>query len=238
MDWSLFSYGPKGWGDELIRGFELTLRLGVTSVVLGTLAGLVLAIGELSRFSAGARLLEIYNLVMRSVPELLVIFLTYYGASFALQGGLGLLGLDYFIEVNAFWAGVLALGMIHAAYASEVFRGALFAVPSGQIEAAVAFGMSRPKTFMRIKLPIAIRLSVAGLINLMMTTLKNTPLVSAIGLQDLIRAAGEAAQNTKQYFQFYMASLVIYLVIAGAALLFQTHLEGRLFAHLGRPKTA
>ncbi len=93
-------------------------------------------------------------------------------------------------------------------------------------------------TFMRIKLPFAIRLSVAGLINLMMTTLKNTPLVSAIGLQDLIRAAGEAAQNTKQYFQFYMASLVIYLVIAGAALLFQTHLEGRLFAHLGRPKTA
>jgi His/Glu/Gln/Arg/opine family amino acid ABC transporter permease subunit len=232
MDWSLFSYGAQGWGDELLRGFALTVRLGLTAVVLGTVTGLVLALGELSKLSSLSRALETYNLVMRSVPELLIIFLTYYGASFALQALLALIGVKYFIEVNAFWAGVLALSLIHSAYASEVFRGAFIALPKGQIDAATAFGMSRPLRFFRIKLPLAIRLSLAGLINLLMTTLKNTPLVSAIGLQDLIRAAGDAAQNTKLYFQFYMASLVIYLAIAAVALLFQIHIERRLFVHM------
>lgn len=232
MDWSLFSYGARGWGDELLWGLDLTIRLGLTAVVIGTVTGLLSALGELSRFRSLSRALETYNLLMRSVPELLIIFLTYYGASFALQALLALIGIEYFIEVNAFWAGALALSLIHSAYASEVFRGAFLALPKGQIDAATAFGMSRPLTFFRVKLPLAIRLSLSGLINLLMTTLKNTPLVSAIGLQDLIRAAGDAAQNTKLYFQFYMASLVIYLAIAAVALFFQIRIERRLFVHM------
>lgn len=234
MDWSLFLPGPQGWGDELLAGLWLTIRLGLTAVVLGTLMGLLAALGELSRFTPIARLIAAYNLVMRSVPELLVIFLLYYGLSFVLTFFLGLLGIDHFVDVSPFWAGALALSLIHAAYASEVFRGAFQLIPKGQIEAAQAFGMGRFLTFRRIKLPVAFRLSLAGLANLLMTTLKNTPLVSAIGLQDLIRAAGDAGQNTKLFFQFFIASLVIYLLIAAAMLLVQIRAESTLFAHLRR----
>lgn len=232
MDWSLFLPGPQGWGDELLAGLWLTLRLGLTAVVLGTALGLLAALAELSRFKPVARLVTGYNLVMRSVPELLIIFLLYYGLSFLIMAALVPFGIDSFIEVSPFWAGTLALSLIHAAYASEVFRGALQAIPKGQVEAAQAFGMGPLLTFRRIKWPVAFRLSLAGLANLLMSTLKNTPLVSAIGLQDLIRVAGEAGQNTKLYFQFFMASLAIYLVIAGLMLVLQIKAESRLFAHL------
>jgi|SRR5688572_1047909 His/Glu/Gln/Arg/opine family amino acid ABC transporter permease subunit len=234
MDWSLFLPGPQGWGDELLAGLWLTIRLGLTAVIIGTLVGLLAALGELSRFTLIARLIAAYNLVMRSVPELLVIFLLYYGLAFLLTFVLGLVGIDRFVDVSPFWAGTLALSLIHAAYASEVFRGAFQVIPKGQIEAAQAFGMGRFLTFRRIKLPVAFRLSLAGLANLLMATLKNTPLVSAIGLQDLIRAAGDAGQNTKLFFQFFIASLVIYLLIAAVMLLVQIRAESTLFAHLRR----
>jgi len=147
----------------------------------------------------------------------------------ALLAPFGIAGL---FEINRFWSGVLALALIHAAYASEVFRGAFLAVPVGEIDAARAFGMSPVLVFSRIRLPLAFRLAMPGLTNLVMTTLKSTPLVSAIGLQDLIRVAGDAGQNTKEYFQFYMATLVIYLGIAAVVLLLQSRSEHRLYRHL------
>lgn len=171
-------------------------------------------------------------MVLRSVPELLVIFLIYYGAAIALAALLAPFGIAGLFEINRFWSGVLALALIHAAYASEVFRGAFLAVPVGEIDAARAFGMSPVLVFSRIRLPLAFRLAMPGLTNLVMTTLKSTPLVSAIGLQDLIRVAGDAGQNTKEYFQFYMATLVIYLGIAAVVLLLQSRSEHRLYRHL------
>ncbi len=232
MDLSLFAVGPTGWGDELLAGFGLTLRLGLSGVVIGTLLGLAAALAELSSWRWLGRFIEGLNVVLRSVPELLVIFLVYYGASFALQALLRPFGIDRFIDVSAFWAATIALSVIHAAYASEVFKGAFSAVPAGQLDAARAFGMSPLLAFARIKLPIALRLAFAGLVNMVMVTLKSTPFVSAIGLQDLIRAAGEAGQNTKYYFQFFMASLVVYLVIAAGALALQLVSERRLYRHL------
>lgn len=238
MDWSLFLPGAGGWGDKLLLGLWLTLRLGLTSVLLGTVLGLAAAQGELSRFRIFAHVLAAYNVVMRSVPELLVILLLYYGLSFLIMGLLSPFGIASFVEVSPFWAGTLALSLIHAAYASEVFRGAFQAIPKGQIEAAQAFGMSPILVFRRIKWPVAFRLSLGGLANLLMATFKNTPLVSAIGLQDLIRAAGEAGQNTKLYFQFFMASLAIYLLIAAVMLVVQNRAESSLFAHLRRGPAA
>jgi His/Glu/Gln/Arg/opine family amino acid ABC transporter permease subunit len=232
MDLQLFSFGPTGWGDELVAGLDLTLRLALTAILAGSAVGLVSALGEVSRMRILGRLLEGLNLVLRSVPELLVIFLIYYGAAIALEAMLSPFGFSGVIDLNRFWSGVLALGLIHAAYASEVFRGALLAVPQGQIDAARAFGMAPIMVFARIRLPLAIRFALPGLANLAMTTLKSTPLVSAIGLQDLIRVAGDAGQNTKHYFQFYMASLAIYLGIAAIVLIVQNRSEGRLFRHL------
>lgn len=228
---SLFAYGP-GWGDELLLGAVLTLKLAVLSFILGSLLGLVCALGELY----GGRLLSWvlggYGVLLRSVPELLVIFLFYFGGSLALGGLLSLLGIDGYVEVNAFWAGVAALGLIQGAYTSEIFRGAILAVPRGAVEAARSLGMSRWHVFRLVTLPIAVRYAFPGLCNMWMVVVKNTPFVSAIGLEDLVRAAGTAGENTKQFFTFYLAVLIGYLMLSAATMAVQYAIDRRLFRHL------
>jgi His/Glu/Gln/Arg/opine family amino acid ABC transporter permease subunit len=229
-DLQILAFGS-GWGDQLLFGLELTLELAVLSFVIGTAIGLAAALGELCPVKPVAVLVVGYGAVFRSVPELLVIFLVYYGGAFALGAGLHLIGIRTYVEVDAFSAGVASLSIIQGAYTSEVFRGAILAVPTGMIDAARSLGMSRFRTFRRITLPIALRYAFPGLCNMWMVVIKNTPFVSAIGLQDLIRVAGTAGQNTRQYFTFYMVVLISYLGIAGVTLLLQSQLDRRLFRH-------
>jgi His/Glu/Gln/Arg/opine family amino acid ABC transporter permease subunit len=229
-DLQMLAFGS-GWGSQLLVGLGLTLELAILSFAIGTAIGLCAALGELSPVRPVASAFVSYGAVFRSVPELLVIFLIYYGGAFALGTVLHSLGIKAHVEVDAFWAGVASLSIIQGAYTSEVFRGAILAVPTGMIDAARSLGMSRFRTFWRIILPIALRYAFPGLCNMWMVVIKNTPFVSAIGLQDLIRAAGTAGQNTRQYFTFYMVVLIGYLGISGITLLVQSRLDRRLFRH-------
>lgn len=228
---SLFAYGP-GWGDELLFGAILTLKLAGLSFVFGSLLGLFCALGELHGARPLSALLGAYGVVLRSVPELLVIFLFYFGGSFALGGLSSFLGFGDYVEVDAFWAGVAALGLIQGAYTSEIFKGAILAVPRGAIEAARSLGMGRWRVFRQVTLPIAIRYAFPGMFNMWMVVVKNTPFVSAIGLEDLVRAAGTAGENTKQFFTFYLAVLVSYLLLSAATMVVQFVIDRRLFRHL------
>lgn len=228
---ALFAWGP-GWGDELVLGLALTLKLAVLSFGIGTALGLAAALGELFGHRALATFLVGYGVVLRSVPELLVIFLFYFGGSFALGAVLSLVGIGAYVEVSAFSAGVAALGLIQGAYSSEVFRGAILAVPSGAIDAARSLGLGHLKTFGLVTFPIAFRYAFPGLCNLWMVVIKNTPFVSAIGLEDFIRAAGTAGENTKQFFTFYGAVLVGYLLLSGLTMAGQGSVRRRLFRHV------
>lgn len=228
---SLFAFGS-GWGDELLVGLGLTLRLAVLSFGVGTAIGLLAALGELYGGCILAGVLVAYGVVLRSVPELLVVFLFYFGGSFALDALLSLVGITTYVDVNAFWAGVAALSLIQGAYTSEVFRGAILAVPKGSVEAARSLGMSRFRVFRLVTLPIAVRYAFPGLCNMWMVVVKNTPFVSAIGLEDLIRAAGTAGENTKHFFTFYGAVLVGYLLLSGVTMLLQWGIDRRLFRYM------
>ncbi|MCS0497295.1 ABC transporter permease [Ancylobacter mangrovi] len=232
MDLSLLAFGS-GWGDALARGLLVTLALAAASVVLGTALGLGGALVATSRRRTAARLVGGYEVVMRSLPELLVIFAVYYGFSFALQALLAPFGVDGFVAIDAFWAGVLAIGMVHGAYCSEVFRGAFAAVPAGPLEAAAALGLRPLPTFVTVKLPLALRFALPGLMNLVVVTLKATPLVAAVGLEDLLRVAGDAGKNTKHYLTFYLAALAVYLVLAAAIWLVEGRIERRASKFLG-----
>lgn len=226
----LFACGG-GWGDELLRGFGLTIALSVVAFGSGTALGLATALGELSKRRPLSRFLTGYGAVIRSLPELLIIFLLYFGGSLALQTLLAPLGIEGYVEVSAFWAGAVALAMIQGAYASEVFRGAIIAVPRGLVEAGASLGLKRWMIFGRVTLPIAGRFAFPGLCNLWMVVIKNTSLVSAVGLEDLIGAAGTAGENTKHYFTFYFAVLVAYLLLSGVAMATQSRAERRLFGY-------
>ncbi len=232
MDWSLLAFGPSGWGDELWRGLLVTLALAVASytagVVLGTLCGLL----ELGPGRVLPRLLAAYAAVVRSVPELLVIFLVFYGLGHGLTQVAGLLGLDVRISLSPFVAGVIAIAVVIGSYVSEVVKGAVAAVPEGMSEAALSLGLSAARVRRLVILPLALRFAFPGLANLWMVVIKVTPLVSAIQLEDFIRAAGTAGQNTREYFAFFGIVLLVYLLISGASMFTQLRLERRLFRHI------
>lgn len=209
----ILSYGDAGFGDELIQGTLLTLELALVSLLIGILLGLLTAAAKLSKNRFNRYLAQVYTEIVRGIPEMLVVLVVFFGASAMLQSMATWVGYEGYIEVNAFVAGVFALGIVFGAFSSEVFRGAFLAVPRGQLEAAKACGMSNWQVFHRIRLPQMWRFAIPGLGNLWMVLLKDTSLISVIALDELLRWSKVAAETTKQPFTFYLAAAVIYLLL-------------------------
>jgi His/Glu/Gln/Arg/opine family amino acid ABC transporter permease subunit len=174
--------------------------------------GLVGALGKLSRLRWARRLADLYTTVIRGVPELVLLLLIYYGGTVLLQDLASLLGRTEPIDINAFVAGVVVIGIIYGAYATEAFRGAFQAVPKGQIEAAMACGMNRRQVFWRIRLPQVWRFAIPGLANVWLVLLKATSLMSIIGVEELTRKADLAKAPTREPFTFFISAAFIYLV--------------------------
>jgi polar amino acid transport system permease protein len=125
-----------------------------------------------------------------------------------------LLGYTGTLEINSFIAGMFALGVVFSSYSSEVFLSAFRAIPKGQYEGGYAIGLSNGQTMRKVILPQLIRIALPGLANLWMILLKDTALVSAIGLADILRQTGVAARVTKHAFLFFGVACMIYLVLA------------------------
>lgn len=201
-----------GFGPALIEGTWMTIRLSLASVALGLLLGLAGASAKIS----GSRLLRgvggFYTSVVRGVPETLWVLMAYFG-TVSLMNWLGSHFGNPYLTLSPFLAGTLALGLCFGAYATEVFRGALLAVPPGQKEAGLALGMSNFRIFWRITLPQLWRVALPGLGNLYLILLKDTALVSLITLDELMRKAQVAANATREPFTFYFTAALIYLAL-------------------------
>lgn len=209
---SLLSYGDTGWGDELVWGAVVTLEVAVSAYALGIGLGLI---GAAAKLSTGVRYVaaDFYTTVVRSVPELLLIIYIYYRAPVAVTGLVSLLGINTQVDIDPFLAAVIALGFIEGAYTTEIFRGAIQAVPKGQLEAARAFGMTRWLRSRRIILPQMLRFAIPGLGNIWLNTTKDASLVSVVSLSELMNAGKQAAGGTKYYFFIYGIVGAYYLVI-------------------------
>lgn len=197
-----------GFGHLLLTGTWITLKLAFTSLFFGLLLGLIGAAAKLSPVRALRWVATTYTTLIRGVPELLLVLIIYFGTTELL-----LRLFDQYIEISAFAAGVTALSIAFGAYATEVFRSALQEIPKGQRESAMAMGMNRWQTFTRILMPQLWRIAIPGLGNLFLVLLKDTALVSVIGLDDLMRQAYVAAGFTKLPFTFYLAAAFIYLLL-------------------------
>lgn len=209
------SFGDKGFGDEILFiGAPLTVQLALASLVLGLVLGLLNASMGLStsRILRGGA--DLYTTVIRGLPEFLVVLVIFFGSN-ELVLFLATRVLDYQGEVgmSRFVAGTLALGLIFGAYAGEVFRGAFLAVPHGQIEAAMACGMTKTQTFLHIRMPQMWRFAIPGLGNLWMVLLKDTSLVSVIALDETLRWSKVAAERTGLPFSVYLFAAAIYLAL-------------------------
>lgn len=200
-----------GFGNQLLIGAAVTIELALASLAVGLVLGLLGASAKLSSIKTLQWIANGYTTIIRGIPELLTVLIIYFGATTVLMAVAGLFGYDEYIEIGPFAAGVTALGLTFGAYATEVFRGALQSIPKGQNEAAVALGMGRVRTFYRIILPQVWRMALPGLGNLFLVLLKDTALVSVVGLDDIMRKANIAVSSTKEPFLFYSAAAVLYL---------------------------
>jgi len=214
---SLLSYGDAGWGDDYLRGMVVTLEVAVCAYSVGLVLGLVGAGAKLSGGRARYVAADLYTTIVRSVPELLLIIYIFYRGPAAIRGLASLLGFQTQIDINPFLAAVAALGFIVGAYTTEVFRGAIQAVPKGQMEAARAFGMGWWLRTRRILLPQMLRFAVPGLGNIWLNTTKDAALVSVVSLSELMNAGKTAAGTTKMYFFFYGIVGLCYLAITIAS---------------------
>lgn len=208
----ILAFGPTGYGDELLRGAAMTVAIAFLAFALGLLIGIAGAMSKLGGSALTRTIAGAYTTLVRAVPELVLILILFYAGTAALNGLLETAGYAP-VNVNGFIAAVLVLGFVQGAYATEVLRAAIQAIPSGQIEAAKAFGMTPWLIFRRITLPAMLPFAIPGLANLWFIVTKDTALIAAVGYTELALATRQAAGNTKMYFTFFFAAGLIYLAI-------------------------
>lgn len=215
-----------GFGPALAAGTLMTVKLTLSALPLGLVLGLLGALAKTSSFPPLRWIGNSYSTIVRGVPELLWVLFIYFG-SVALMGQLGeLLGMPG-LALSAFAAGVIALGLCFGAYATEVFRGALLAIPKGHREAGMALGLSRGRIFSRLVLPQMWRIALPGLSNLFLVLMKDTALVSVIGLEEIMRQAQIGVNTAKSPFTFYLVAAFIYLSLTGISMVGMHFMEKR-----------
>ena len=209
----------------LWEGLQVTLLVGVFSLGVAVVLGLLGSWGKLSSSPVARAVAGTYTTVIRGVPELLLILIVYYGTPTLIQNIAESLGHDITLDINPLVAGIATIGFIYGAFATEVFRGAVLAVPKGQLEAAHAYGMNRAQVVRRVLLPQVMRFALPGLGNLWMELIKATALISVIGLPELVRNAQIAAGSTRAPFTFFFAVALIFLGITAVSMLVLQRME-------------
>jgi octopine/nopaline transport system permease protein len=222
--------GPDGWGSVLLLGALMTVVLTLAALAIGAVFGALIAAAKLSRFRMLRIIGDFYTTVFRGVPELLVIYLFYFGGSSLVTTVGQWFGADGFVGVPPFAVGAFAVGMISGAYQAEVYRAAVLAVARGELEAARAIGMPTLTMFRRILVPQVLRYALPGIGNVWQLSLKDSALISVTGLAELLRASQVAAGSTHQYFLFFVAGGVLYLAMTGVS----NRVFGRAEAIVGR----
>ena len=209
----LLAFGDTGWGDELFRATLMTVAVSITAMLIGFSFAAIFTPLKLSKFKSLNLIANIYTTVIRGVPELLVIYLFFFGGSGAIMFVASMFGYKDYIEINAFVTGSFAIGIISGAYSTEVFRGAIQSIDKGQFEAAKVLGFSKFKQFYKIVLPQMLRLAIPNLSNVWQITLKDTSLISVPGLVEIMRQSYIAAGSTRDPLFFYSFAAVLYLLL-------------------------
>ncbi len=211
----MLSFGDTGWGMALLKAALMTVLLTLAALVVGALVGSLVAMAKLSKKRALRYLGDAYSILFRGIPELLVIYLFYFGGASVVTAVNHWFGGEGYVDVPPFMVGAIAVGLISASYQAEVYRGAFIAVAKGELEAALAIGMNRATRIRRVLIPQIWRYALPGLGNVWQMSLKDSALISVIGLVELMRASQVAAGSTRQYFTFYIVGGVCYLILTG-----------------------
>ena len=215
------AFGDLGWGDELLFATLMTITVSILSMGLGLCLAIITVWAKLMTNRITRFIANLYTTVVRGVPELLVIYLIFFGGNSVVMGVAKIFGYNGYIELNALTIGTIAIAFISATYSSEVIRAAYLAVNKGQIEAAKAIGLSKIQIFLRVMGPQIIRHALPGIGNVWQITLKDTSLISVTGLVEIMRQT-RIASNVEH-------SPLTFLITAAFLYLFLTTFSGKLF---------
>ncbi len=221
----LLAFGKTGWGDELFIATLMTLAVSITAMLIGFLFALIFTPLKLSNNKFLNLIANCYTTVIRGVPELLVIYLFFFGGSGAVMFVASIFGYNDYIEINAFITGSFAIGIISGAYSTEVFRGAIQSIDKGQFEASKVLGLKKPIHFFKVIMPQMLRLAIPNLSNVWQITLKDTSLISVTGLVEIMRQSYIAAGSTRDPLFFYSFAAVLYLLLTFLSMKFINRLE-------------
>ena len=186
----------------VLGGVGVTLAVVGGALAMGLGLGLLLALAQVYGPGRLRRLTGIYVWFFRGIPLLVLLFLFYFGI---------LVSLD--IELSPFIIAIVVLGMISSAYQSQILRGAILSVPSGQMKAARAIGMSDARAIVFIILPQALRLAIPGWSNEYTVIMKDSAVTYALGVAELMARANHVASRTYQHFWLYIMVGLIYLLL-------------------------
>ena len=223
----LLNFGDNGWGDELAIATLMTIAVSITAMIIGFAFAAIFTPLKLSKKKYLNLISNFYTTVIRGVPELLVIYLFFFGGSGAIMYVASIFGYNDYIEINAFITGSFSIGIISGAYSTEVFRGALQSIDKGQFEASKVLGISKFGQFYKIILPQMLRLAIRNLSNVWQITLKDTSLISVTGLVEIMRQSYIAAGSTRDPLFFYSWAAVLYLMLTYLSMKFINKLEIR-----------
>ena len=209
----LLAFGDTGWGDELFYATLMTIAVAITAMLIGFFFALIFTPLKLSKNKFFNLIANTYTTIIRGVPELLVIYLFFFGGSAAVMFVASIFGYGEYIEINAFITGAFSIGIISGAYSTEVFRGAIQSIDKGQFEAANVLGLGKFGKFFKVILPQTLRLALPNLSNVWQITLKDTSLISVTGLVEIMRQSYVAAGSTRDPLFFYSFAAVLYLLL-------------------------
>lgn len=223
------------WWETFLSGLLMVLRVSAVSLVIAVACGLAGASARLSQRRLPQALAKAYTVVFRGTPELVLLLLFYFGLAITLTQVARLFDPSVrFIDMPPFWAGSVTIGLIVGAYMTETFRGAFLGVDRGQTEAALALGLRRSHVFWHVRVPQMWRLALPNFGNHMLSIMKDTALVSIIGLEELLGAARIVNASVKQPFMLYMIAALIYLGITTVITIVVARLEAHANRHLRR----
>ena len=214
-------FGDLGWGDEFFFATLMTLVVSILSMGLGLFLAIITVWAKIVQNNLTRMIANFYTTVIRGVPELLIIYLIFFGGNAVVMSVAKIFGYHGYIELNALTIGTIAIAFISATYSSEVLRAAYLSINKGQVEAAQAMGLNKLNIFFRVLAPQIIRHALPGIGNVWQITLKDTSLISVTGLVEIMRQS-RIASNVEH-------SPLTFLVTAAFLYLFLTTFSGKFF---------
>lgn len=204
----------------LLEGIQLTIGISLLALLIGFFIGLFACLMGLSKNKIVKGISAVYVWIIRGTPMIVQAFVVYFGIPQLIQALI-----DPTFTLTPFAAGVITLSLNAGAYLSEIFRSGIQAVDVGQIEASRSLGLSASKTMVKVILPQALKITIPSLVNQFIITVKDTSILSVIGLAELVNKAKIYVGASYQFFATYIFVAIYYLAIISVLMILSKFVE-------------